>query len=128
MTPDQDAAGHEERSRRITGWLLTVLRFAVTRAAADSMCVLEAARAIDRNSTDARDPSFSFFVRTSVGLCDAIAAPDHAARDATLRRYFDFIDDRRLRAALEAAAGIHAGPPVGGGAARKPRDLWKGLA
>lgn len=126
---DHQSLGHDEgAARKVRAWLLTVLRFAVTREAADRLCVIEAARAIDRNNADSHDPSFSFFVRTSVSLCDAIAGPDHAARDAALRRYFDFIDDRRLRAVLEAATGLRVETPAGAPAVRKPRNLWKGLA
>jgi hypothetical protein len=141
MTPDHRAASHDDGpARTINGWLLTVLRFAVTRENGDRMCVLEAARAIDRASGG--QASFSFFVRTSAAICDAMVSPDDRARRAALNRYFGFVDDRRLRAALEIAAGVqepprarrHAGPKSvvsnragSKRAGSKPVDLWKGL-
>jgi hypothetical protein len=114
-----------------------LLRFAVTRDNADRMRVLETAGDIDHQDSNPGDTSFSFFVRTSAKICDAIVAHRDSNRRAMLIRYFNCIDDRRLRAALEAATECHfvesETPKPSNGttfpkpAKRKRDDLWKGL-
>lgn len=127
----------EWQSRKITNWLLTLLRFAVTRNNADRICVLEAAREIDRQSSGSDDASFSFFARTSAEICRAIVAHHDAGRQATLARHFNCIEDRRMRAALEAATecgSVEWASPTPANepmspkpATRRRDDLWKGL-
>lgn len=125
----EDVATQEEwQSRKIKNWLLTLLRFAVTRDNTDRMCVLEAAREIDHQNRDPDDTSFSFFVRTSAEICNAIASQHDSNRQATLIRYFKCIDDHRLRAALEAATDcrpVESASPRP--AKRKREELWRGL-
>lgn len=125
------------QSRKIKNWLLTLLRFAVTRDDTDRMCVLELAREIDRRSVASGKTTFSFFVRTSSEICSTIVAGDCLDRRARLARHFNRIEDLRLRAALEAATQDRAVEPgllsqthelvPSKPAKRKRDDLWKGL-
>lgn len=124
------------QSEQIKNWLLMLLRFAVTRDNADRMSILKMARDIDHQNPALGDTSFSFFVRTSAKICDAIVAHCDSNRRATLIRYFNCIDDRRLRVALEAATECHfveAETPRLSKEATYPKsrhrgaDLWKGL-
>ena len=61
-------------------------------------------------------------------LCLALGAPGQPESRAVLRRLLRRIDDRRLRAALQAAI---APEPEQRGSETRPRrheSLWKGLA
>jgi len=125
---EEAATKNEWQSGKIKNWLLTLLRFAVTRDNTDRVCVLETAREIDRLSGGVGDASFSFFVRTSAEICNAIVSLHDSNRQATLMRYFNLIDDQRLRAALEAATECRPiVPALSKPARRKREDLWRGL-
>ena len=124
----ETATQREWQSRKIKNWLLTILRFAVTRDETDRMYVLETAREIDRQSAVSGETSFSFFVRTSAEICNMIVADQDPKRRATLVRYFNCIDDRRLRSALEAATECRPVTPASSKPAKRKRhDLWRGL-
>lgn len=115
----------EQQSEAISNWLLVMLRFAVTRCDADRMHVLETAGQLDRA---AGNPSFSFFVRTSAEVCTAIVADDSTERQAILTRYFNAIDDRRLREALKGATLSGSATPAFRNSATRTREyLWRGL-
>lgn len=77
---------------------------------ADKMCVLEMAREIDRQSSGRGNASFSFFLRASAEICNAINADPDPKRQATLVQFFSCIDNHRLRTALEAATECHSVP------------------
>lgn len=122
------ATQSEWQSARIKNWLLAILRFAVTREDVDRICVLDAARELDRQGPDDGNPSFSFFVRTSAEICTAIVSDDDAARQAVLIRHFNAIDDQRLRDALKAATEHRLTGSTSSKTIKRPRDyLWKGL-
>lgn len=125
---EKAATPNELHSRKIKNWLMTLLRFAVTRDNTDRMSVLELARELDRRNAGDGDSSFSYFVRTSTGICNAIIADLDSARQATLVRFLNCIDDRRLRAALEAATDCRPVEPAAPKLAKRKReDLWRGL-
>jgi hypothetical protein len=118
----------EWRSERIRNWLLAILRFAVTQDDPDRMCVLEMARKLDRQEPDG-DPSFSFFARTSVEICNAIVANDDARRQAVLNRHFNAIDDHRLWNALKAATELQPATQASSKPVKRTREyLWRGLS
>jgi hypothetical protein len=124
----ETATESEWQSRKVKNWLLTILRFAVTRDEADLVCVLEIAREIDRLGSGTGEASFSFFVRTSADICNTIVDDQDSKRQTTLRRYFNRIDDYRLRAALEAATECHSAiRPTPKATKRNREDLWRGL-
>jgi hypothetical protein len=58
--------------RKIRNWLLAILRFSLTLDSQDSADVLAMADEIDRLGFTSLKPEFSFFLRTSMELCDAI--------------------------------------------------------
>jgi hypothetical protein len=83
---------------------------------------------MDGSSIGARQ-SITFFVRTSVEVCQAIMAADSASKAALLGRHLARIEDSRLRSAFRAAVGLDKGsssfdPPRKGRPGRK--ELWKG--
>lgn len=92
------------------------------------MRVLELAREIDRRSAIAGEASFSFFVRTSIEICNTIVVDQNSKRQAALLRHFSCIDDHRLRAALEAATECRPFATTQTKAVKRRREhLWKGL-
>jgi len=112
----------------VRAWLFSFLRFAVTREEADCNAFLARARELDRGGHVAT-PAFSFFVRTSEELRDALQNPDNAPSRARLETFLKRIDDERLRRTLEAASCLEA-PRAGKREIRAHgRDyLWQGLA
>lgn len=127
----QETAQDDWQSKKVREWLLAVLRFAVTRDGADRATVFVLAQEMDRLDPGIRLPAFSYFIRTSAELCNAIAGTDNPHIASIFRRHLERIDDPRLRRALAAAAGIDQSPPstIEGNPARKRdrKDLWKGL-
>jgi hypothetical protein len=118
------ATQSQQQSGMIRNWLLAILRFAVTREDVDRMCVLDAARELDRQGPGDGNPSFSFFVRTSAEICTVIVSDDVTARQAVLTCHFNAIDDQRLRDATEHRPARS----ISSKTIRRPRDyLWKGL-
>ena len=99
-----DMAPQACRTRKVKEWLLAVLRFALTLEPADRTTVLAIAEEMDRFGSPAA--LFSFFVKTSIELCDAIADTNDPRRVTTLRRHLRRIDDHRLRRTFEAAIGL----------------------
>lgn len=124
----ETATDSEWQSRTIRNWLLTILRFAVTREDTDRICALEMAREIDRRGSGTGGAPFSFFVRTSTEICNIIVADQDPKRGAALQRHFKCIDDHRLRAALEAATECRPFGPAQTKTVKSRREqLWKGL-
>jgi len=112
-----------EVSRALEEWLLSILRFAVTLDELDRAAVLAVAA-----DMDGRAFGFTFFARTSIKACDAIAAKDGAEAVATLRVSVRRIDHFLLRRAFEAVLDIR--PPGADRRAISTRTrerLWQGL-
>jgi hypothetical protein len=116
-----------EESRRIRGWLLGILRFAVTLEPSDRAVVMGLAAEMDRLGSDESQSRFSYFTRTSTKLCDCIAAKHDFDKLAELRFHIEKIDDNRLRRALEGALFAKRNKSA---RSRQPdrEYLWKGLA
>jgi hypothetical protein len=96
-----DAAAQEE-SRKVTDWLLAILRFAVTRNTNDRAAVLIMAGEMDRLGSHAGESTFAYFFRTSCQFCDAFAGNETPETVDALRRHFEKIENVRLRRALQA--------------------------
>ena len=114
----------ERHNRKIRDWLLLVLRFAITRESTDRCSVLAAADELDAVGAGWRPAAPTFFLRTSVGICDAIATPHDDCGRAVLHTLLGRIDDVRLRQALRAAVDLPR--PAARRRGIRP-DLWKGL-
>jgi hypothetical protein len=97
------ATAHDWQTRKVKNWLLAVLRFSLTREGEDRANVMARADEIDRLGFVAKKPEFSFFLRTSIEVCDAIENLAYADRHEVLRRHLARIDDPRLRRAFSAA-------------------------
>jgi hypothetical protein len=122
-----DAAAQQWPSTKVRDWLLAVLRYALTLEQADRDAVLATARALDHCGGVA--VSFSFFAKTSVELCDAIADNNDPNRSAILKRHLARIEDHRLRRAFEAAVDwTRVAKTVSKSGPYQCNELWKGLA
>jgi hypothetical protein len=113
---------------RIEDWLFAILRFAITRDAADRSAIMAKAADMDRPRGQLMQSDFSYFVRTSSEVCDAIAGRERA-RIAVLHRYLYEIGNDRLRGALAAALNIERPVRTRMGKLGRQRsdDLWQGL-
>jgi len=117
-----DRGANDWRDRKLREWLLLLLRFAVTREAADRWAVLVMADELDSLGMRWRPAAPSFFVRTSNEICDAILTDHDARSHALLRRHVARIDDPRLRRAFRAAVDLQQPEQQIFGSA-----LWRGL-
>lgn len=125
----RDANAQRQQFRRVQEWLFAVLRFAITLEQIDRAAVLGVAAELDRRGSASAGSGFTFFVRTSVKLCDAIIAKDDPEAIATLRVHLRKIEHQTLRRAFEAVLDIESFPkkhhsPV----IRSRENLWKGLS
>jgi hypothetical protein len=114
---------------KVLTWTMAVLRFAVTRMPEDRRAVLDLAQDMDRLAGGSS--SFTYFVRTSSELCDAIANPDEPRRRVILRRHLAAVTHARLRQVLKSAVELEADHRTSRPRARGLRHsgrLWKGLA
>src|SRR5579872_4367510 len=121
--PQSEQTGQREVSRVIQEWLISILRFAITLDEIDRAAVLAVAADMDH-----RDSGFTFFGRTSIKICDAVVAKDHAEAIAELRVFVRVIEHVRLRRAFEAVLPIK--PPEAlrhMTSARNRKKLWQGL-
>ena len=121
--PKTEQIVQREVSRAVEEWLLSILRFAITLDERDRAAVLAMAADMDRHAF-----GFTFFARTSIKICDAIAAKDGAEAIATLRVFVRRIDHLLLRRAFEAVLDIR--PPGADRRAISTRTrerLWQGL-
>jgi hypothetical protein len=114
--------------KRIEDWLFAILRFTITRDAADRTAVMTIAANMDRPCAYFIQSDFSYFVRTSQEVCSAIAGHDRA-KIAVLHRYLSEIGNDRLRRALAAALNIErpATRRIGKLGRQHSGDLWRGL-
>ncbi len=115
----------DERTR---DWLLALLRYAVTRDADHLSAVLAIAEAIDARGSHAEPPSFDFFRRTSLELCEAIGEGPSPSRSAIIKRHLDRIEEGRLRRAFAAAVDIETPQHAADGTKAHRPELWRGLA
>ncbi len=128
MNAQADAG--ERHDRTVRAWLLSLLRFAVTRDNDDRLAVLAAASEIDKLSApQGRPGDFRFFHRTSIELCAAITDPRPGQR-SRIAPPSGANGDERMRRAFAAALELdQASVPVQRTAGTHSRNkLWKGLA
>jgi len=115
----------------IREWLLSLLRFAVTRQQSDHAVALTTADKLDSLGGQWRPAAPRFFTRTTDEVCAAISATPDGQDNAVLRRHLERIDDPRLRRAFRAAIGlVETREPDRHREARGPakrHDLWRGL-
>lgn len=119
--------GAEWHARTLRAWELALLRFAVTLDNADRLTVMAIAGEIDKLGPEDK-LEFSFFRRTSAGLCAAVLQPNEL-NAAVLRQCLARIDDGRLRRAF--AAAIETGEPKTSSAGKpfkRDDSLWRGLS
>jgi hypothetical protein len=88
--------------RKIRNWLLALLRFSVTLDPGDRAAVMAIADEMDRLGFVVKKPGFSFFLRTTTDVCNAVADWEHAGRNQSLHEHLARIDDPRLRRAFVA--------------------------
>src|SRR5262249_62399027 len=91
-----DRKTNDRRDRRLREWLL-LLRFGVTREAADRWAVLAMAGGLASLGMRWRPAAPRFFVRTSNEICDAILTGHDAHSPAILPRHIARIGSPRLR-------------------------------
>lgn len=119
----------EGQQHRVGGWLMLVLRYAITRAPADRMAL--AAHAVELDASGGPDRAFSYFARTSSEICGAIDKPVDERSKSILVGHAARIEDPRLRAAFCACLGIPDERSLRRdrlqATRRGDRDLWKGL-
>ncbi len=123
-----EALRGENPAGKVNGWLLAILRFAVTLGRDDRTAVMIEAQELDSPLSGRPRKTFAFFTRTSLELCDAIADKTRPNRGVVIRRQLARIENPRLRCAFEAACELesrvfHAVPPK----KRWHGDLLKGL-
>jgi hypothetical protein len=89
--------------RKIRDWLLALLRFSVTLDPGARAAVMAIANEMDRLGFAVKKAGFSFFLRTTTEVCNAVADWEQAGRNQSLREHLARIDDPRLRRAFAAA-------------------------
>src|SRR5580704_15939159 len=105
MKPMDVATPHDWQARKVKNWLIAILRFSLTLGSEDEIAVMAMADEIDRRlGFIGKRPSFSFFQRTSIELCNAIG--EYLCRKQILRSHLARIDEHRLRRAFCAAVGL----------------------
>lgn len=123
---------HDWRDRKVREWLLLLLRFAVTREAADQVAALALADQLDSLGTGWHRAKPGFFVKISIEVSSAILALRDGEDNTVLRKHLARIDDPRLRRAFRAAVGLRNAPETQARRAedrrRKQPELWKGLS
>jgi hypothetical protein len=123
-----DAIVQRQNSQRIEQWLFAILRFAISLEQNDRASALAVAAEIDRRGLVTTDSGFTFFVRTSVKLCDAIVKKSEPEAIATLRTHLRAIEHLPLRRAFEAALDLEPVSSKRRNPLTRSRDyLWKGL-
>ncbi len=120
--------GFEPELRKVEDWLLAILRFAVTREQTDRAAILAVAADMDRLGAPVVRCGFTFFVKTSIEICDLIVSGHSSQDKAVLLRHLGKIENDRLRRALEVALEL----PRFDRTSVRTRDqhngdLWRGL-
>lgn len=121
----------EACERQVRGWLLALLRFAITQDERDRIAAHQIADEMDANDSPTWSSGPTFFARTTRQVCEALQSPDEPQHAAALNQHIGRINDARLRAAFEAVVG-HGKSSTATPLARRRRplaiaDLWKGL-
>jgi hypothetical protein len=120
----------EGQQHRVSGWLILVLCYAITRAPADRMALT--AHAAELDASGGPDQAFSYFARTSSEICGAIDTSVDEHSKSVLAGHAARIEEPRLRAAFCACLGIPDERTLRRdrlqATRRDDRDLWKGLA
>jgi hypothetical protein len=123
-----DGTVQRQDLNRIRQWLFAILRFAITLEQTDRAAALAVAGEIDGRGSVTTGSGYTFFVRTSVKLCDAIAEKGDPEAIATLRAHLRNIEHLPLRRAFEAALELDPIPTKHHNPFNRSRDyLWKGL-
>ena len=125
-TMEQAERSPDWRAGRVQGWLLLLLRFAITRDPQDEAAALAMADEIDALGLRWRPSAPSFFRRTSAEVCWAITAPDGPKRAGVLKSHVARIDQPPLRRAFQAAVELEQEMPAASPKSRR-RNLWVGL-
>jgi hypothetical protein len=86
-----------KQSKKLSDWLLSILRFAITLDQDDRATVFATAACLDRLGANS---VFSFFAKTSAKICNAIADKNDPDRAAILCDHLARIEDLRLRGTL----------------------------
>jgi hypothetical protein len=124
---------HENALRvwNIREWLLSLLRFAVTREQSDHAIALSIADKLDSTGGQWWPAAPRFFIRTTDEVCAAISVMADGRTSAVLRQHLERIDDPRLRRAFQAALGLQETHEPDWKRETRPRaksnDLWRGL-
>jgi hypothetical protein len=105
------ALAHDWQTNKVKNWLLAILRFSLTLEPQDEAAVM-AMDEIDRLGFVGKTPGFSFFLRTSAEVCNAIKDVNYPGRTGILRSHFAKIDEHHRRQTLFAACRLGAGRPV----------------
>jgi hypothetical protein len=92
--------GHD---KQILEWLWLLLRFAITRDPEDEFAVMVMAGQIDRLGQRGKWAAPTFFRKSSIEVCRAIAMEDDPLRDAVLNRHMSRIGHARLRRTFQVA-------------------------
>lgn len=127
MERERSKGANLEEFHKVLDWLFAILRFAVTQGADDRAVALSIAYDMDRHGRYLSNTQFSYFVRTSTEMCDAIVAKDSPEKLDCLRRHITNIDHQRLRRAFEAILEIDAGTRPSRARRRTREHLFRGL-
>jgi hypothetical protein len=118
------------QTRKVSEWLLSLLRFAITLEPADRFAVMSFASEMDLSSFQFTRSSPGFFLRETTDVCSAIVTTGGSQRALVLKRHLARIEDRRLRQAFAAAIDFEQISQRSRLKREKLRghiDLWKGL-
>jgi hypothetical protein len=100
------ATPHDWQARKVKNWLLAISRFSLTLGSGHELAVMAMADEIGRLGFIGKRPSFSFFQRTSIELCNAIKDGEYLGRKQILRSHLARIDEHRLLRAFCAAVRL----------------------
>ena len=120
---------HDRPSQQIESWLLSLLRYAISRREVDRAVVDALAQGLDSLGSRFDSTAFDFFSRSSTKLCNAIGKSDAGACEE-IDRFLRQIESQPLRDAFEAALEFKCDEPAK--ETRTPKRasrqwLWKGL-
>ena len=114
------------RAKQVHEWLLSLLRFAITRDPEDELAVLMMANGIDSLGRQWGRAAPTFFRRSSGEVCKAITAASDPERAAILERHVLRIEHLGLRRAFQAAVHSEAWAQQAPDRTRQV-GLWAGL-
>jgi hypothetical protein len=104
-------SNHDDRlGWKVREWLLLLLRFAITRDAADRFAAMAMADEMDSLDPRWRPGAPNFFLGASKEVCEAILAAGNRRANQALEKHAKRIPEPRLRRAFRAAVGLKRGP------------------